>query len=173
MRKLISLLGSFAMIVAVVGCTQESAEQTSASSVDGAMFTLSNEPEGAKEVIQVREDAEDGDEVVIVGRIGGGENPWIDDRAAFTIVDNSLRACSDIPGDGCKKPWDYCCETPKLPTSTALVKVVDESGDLVQTDARQLLNVEELSTVVVRGKAKRDDDGNLTVLASGVYVKKK
>ena len=173
MRKHISLLGCFAMIVAAVGCTQESAEQSSASSVDGAKFTLSDEPEGAKEVIQVREDAEDGDDVVIVGRIGGGENPWIDDRAAFTIVDNSLRACSDIPGDNCDKPWDYCCATDKLPTSTALVKVVDENGKLVQADARQLLNVEELSTVIVKGKAKRDDDGNLTVLASGIYIKKK
>ena len=173
MRKLVSLLGCFAMMVAIVGCTQESTEEPSVSNVDGAKFMLNDQPEGAKEVIQVREDTKDGDDVVIVGRIGGGENPWIDDRAAFTIVDNSLRACSDIPGDNCDKPWDYCCATDKLPTSTALVKVVDENGKLVQADARQLLNVKELSTVIVKGKAKRDDDGNLTVLASGIYVKKK
>jgi hypothetical protein len=30
-----------------------------------------------------------------------------------------------------------------------------------------------LSTVVVKGKAKRDEAGNLTVLATGVFVKKK
>ena len=92
--------------------------------------------------------------------------------AAFSIVDQSLKACSDIPGDQCQKPWDYCCETSELPTSTALVKVVDESGDLVKADARELLDVKELSTVIVKGKAQRDDAGNLTVLASGVYVKK-
>jgi hypothetical protein len=33
------------------------------------------------------------------------------------------------------------------------------------------LGAKELSTVVVKGKAKRDDAGNLTVLASGVYVR--
>lgn len=54
----------------------------------------------------------------------------------------------------------------------ALVKVVDEGGSLVKADARGLLNVEELSTVVVQGKAQRDDAGNLTVLAGGVYVRK-
>ena len=53
-----------------------------------------------------------------------------------------------------------------------MIKVVDENGDPVQADARELLKVKELSTVVIKGKAKRDDAGNLTVLASGVYVKK-
>ena len=43
-------------------------------------------------------------------------------------------------------------------------------GKLVQADARQLLNVRELSTVIVKGTAQRDDAGNLTVLADGIYV---
>ena len=43
---------------------------------------------------------------------------------------------------------------------------------MVKEDARKLLDVKELSTVVVQGKAQRDDAGNLTVLATGVYVKK-
>lgn len=43
----------------------------------------------------------------------------------------------------------------------------------MKADAKQLLDVKELSAVVVRGKAQRDDAGNLTVLARGVYVKKK
>jgi len=42
----------------------------------------------------------------------------------------------------------------------------------VKADARGLLNVKEMSTVVVKGKAQRDEAGNLTILASGVYVKK-
>ena len=119
----------------------------------------------------MRTTAKDGDSVVIVGRIGGSENPWIAGRVAFSIVDLSLKACSDIPGDQCEIPWDYCCETHKLPTSLALIKLVDTNGDLVKADARELLKVKELSTVIVNGKAQRDDAGNLTVLASSVYVK--
>ena len=167
------------LVSASVGCQQESSHPTmqvpnaSSSSIDGQNFLLTDEPDGAEDIINVREAAQDGDEITIVGRIGGGANPWIEGRAAFSIVDGSLKACSDIPGDQCKKPWDYCCETSKLPTSTALVKVVDEHGELVKVDARELLKVKELSTVIVKGKANRDDAGNLTVLASGVYVKKK
>jgi hypothetical protein len=167
MMKLVCCLG---LVAAFAGCAKESPVETAAP-VDGSKYLLSAEPEGAQDVIKVREEAKEGDDVLIVGRIGGGK-PWVDGRAAFTIVDGSLRACSDIPGDKCKTPWDYCCESSKLPKSTALVKVVDENGDLVKADARELLDVKELSTVIIKGKAQRDDTGNLTVLADGVFVKK-
>lgn len=171
------LLSLVPCLLTLTACSQDSSTRPTSNapvppSIDGSQFLLTSEPEESKDVIYVRENANDGDDIVIVGRIGGSENPWIDGRAAFSIVDGSLQACSDIPGDLCEKPWDYCCETPKLPAATALVKVVDEVGEVVKADAKGLLNVEELSTVVIKGKAKRDDAGNLTVLASGVYVKK-
>ena len=160
------------------GCSHENPTvSTSASSmappvVDGTPYLLSEEPVGATGVIRAREESQDGDDVVLVGRIGGSANPWIEGRAAFSIVDGSLRACSDIPGDECPKPWDYCCETDKLPRATVLIKVVDGSGNVVKAEAKALLDVSELSTVVVKGQAKRDDAGNLTVLATGVHVKR-
>ena len=174
MKKLVSVACYVGLVVAI-GCAESTAPSnpvTSTPAVDGSKYLVAQEPEGAQNVITVREAAEKGDDVLIVGRIGGGANPWVEGRAAFTLVDQSLRACSDIPGDQCQTPWDYCCETPRLPTSTALVKVVDENGELIKSDARELLNVKELDTVVVKGKAQRDDSGNLTVLAQGVYVKK-
>jgi hypothetical protein len=138
--------------------------------IDASTYVLADGPDGAQNVIAARQSVGDDEDVVIVGRIGGREKPWVEGQAAFSIVDPSLKACSDIPGDNCPMPWDYCCETDKLPSSTAFVKVVDEKGDVVKADARALLGVKELSTVVVKGKAERDDAGNLTVLASGVYV---
>ncbi len=177
MTKCVSLTACVGWIV-IIGCSQERPTTTApptsnpALAVDGSKYLLSNEPDDGMNVIKAREATKDGDQVVIVGRIGGGKSPWIEGRAAFFIVDCSLNACSDIPGDKCDQPWDYCCETHKLPTSTALVKVVDENGDLMKADARELLKVKELSTVVVTGKSQRDDAGNLTILASGVYVKR-
>lgn len=184
MKTRIFVVISVAACVWIVGCTRDTAlpaasspttnspTNDSTAAIDGSPYLLSEKPEAAIGVIQVREAAKDNDEIVIVGRIGGSKDPWIEGRAAFSIVDQSLKSCSDIPGDKCPNPWDYCCETPKLPNATALVKVVDASGGLVKADARKLLAVKELSTVVVKGKAERDDAGNLTVLASGVYVQK-
>ena len=76
--------------------------------MDGSKFLLSHEPEGAEDVIKVRESAKDEAEVVIVGRIGGSEVPWVEGRAAFSIVDTSLKSCLDVGSDQCPMPWDYC-----------------------------------------------------------------
>lgn len=158
----------------VAGCSSETpqppATETPAASIDGTQFLLDAEPDGSAGVIVARESAADGDDIVITGRIGGSANPWINGRAAFSIVDHSLTACSDIPGDECDKPWDYCCQTDKLPTATALVKFVDDNGKPLAVDSRELLAVTELQTVVVLGKAQRDEAGNLTVLASQLFA---
>ena len=42
---------------------------------------------------------------------------------------------------------------------------------IVLWPARKLLNLKELQTVVVKGKVKRDEAGNFTMLASGVFVR--
>jgi hypothetical protein len=176
--KRLLLTSCLASVLAWVGCagddaTPENSVGDGDTSIDGSEYLLTEEPAGAEGVIAVRNAAVDGDDVVIVGRIGGSANPWIDGRAAFSIVDGSLKACSDIEGDHCSQPWDYCCETPQLPEAMALIKVVDKDGQLVKSAAKNLLNVQELSTVVVQGKAQRDDDGNLIVLASGLFIRTK
>ena len=53
-----------------------------------------------------------------------------------------------------------------------MVQIVDDSGKTIAEDARKLLGVKELNLVVVKGKAQRDDAGNLTLLADKVFLKK-
>lgn len=133
-------------------------------------YLLSAEPSGAMDVLALRADAKDQQDVVVIGRIGGRLDPWIKGTAAFPIVDRSLRACSEIEGDTCPTPWDFCCES-NLPAATVLVKLVDETGKTIKQDPRTLLDVKELQTVVVQGKVRRDKDGNITVLASHLHVR--
>jgi hypothetical protein len=140
-----------------------------AAEEEGAAYKLAEEPKDAADVIATREKAETGQAVVVVGRIGGRANPWLKGAAAFTIADRSLKPCNEIEGDTCKTPWDYCCEA-DLGKATALVMVVDDEGALVKQDARKLLGVKELDTVYLVGKAKRDNSGNVTVMASKLFV---
>lgn len=162
-------LAGFVLVVGAVGCGQSTtALAPQAKNAVKSDLLLSEQPADAKPVADVREAADDGAEVTILGRIGGAEDPWVEGRAAFTIVDPKLKPCA--PGEGCRTPWDYCCSTDQLPANRALVKVVDSSGSTLEQDARKFLGVKELQTVVVKGTAKRDEAGNLTVLASGVYV---
>ena len=147
-------------------------ESPVAPSEAGEQFILSEPPTDPQDVISAKASVEDQAEITLVGRIGGNLEPWIEGRAIFTVVDSSLQSCERIPGDNCPTPWDFCCRTDKIPAASALVKVVDESGQPIKSDARELLGVRELTEVIVSGKALRDDSGNLTVLASKVYVKK-
>jgi hypothetical protein len=170
MNRLLSLLVVASLLVTWAGCGQETSGPATGA-IDGSKYLLASEPDGAEGVIDVRKNAKDGGEVVLVGRIGGQDDPWVEGRAAFSVVDPSIKSCIDM-GDNCPKPWDYCCtDQETLAASKALVKVVDEQGELVKAHARDLLKVKELQTVVVRGKAQRDSAGNLTVLASGIYVR--
>ncbi len=152
------------------GCaTEVSKPPVATASAEGKAYLLASEPAAAKGVKETRVDAKDADEITIVGRIGGDANPWVEDQAAFMLVDTSLTPCAD--SEGCPTPWDYCCQTDELPACKAMVKVVDSDGKMVAKDARKLLGVKELQTVVVHGKAKRDEAGNLTVLADGIFVR--
>lgn len=171
LRHFAAVAAAVALLAAGCGPQADDAAQKGAPSIDGSALLLRAEPEGALDVIQVRESAADGDQVVVVGRIGGSAHPWVDGRAAFSIVDRSLKACSDVEGDNCPQPWDYCCETDKLPGATALIQIVDEAGNLIESGAKELLNLKELQTVVVSGQAQRDEAGNLTVLARSVFVR--
>lgn len=168
---LCSVFAVAALSVAGCGGSSTAPPSSSAPSAEGATYRLSSEPVDAKSVKAAKEAIKDEEEVVMVGRIGGDTNPWIEGQAAFLIVDSALKPCNEQGDDGCPTPWDYCCDAGDLAANKAMVKVVDDGGKTVATDARQLLGLKELQTVVVRGRAKRDEAGNLTVLADGIFVR--
>lgn len=170
MRKNRFLLPSLALLaLTLAGCNQSPPAATGDQpAVPPSKYLLTTEPAGAKDVGEVRKTSKNDEEVLVVGRVGGDVDPFVEGAAAFTIVDLSLKPCED----GCPTPWDYCCDMNRLPENKAVVKVVSEEGAPVDRDSRKLLGVKPLNVVIVHGKAQRDDAGNLTVLADGVYVKK-
>lgn len=162
---------------AVVGCgsageSSATAASAAKASIDGSKFLLAEEPAGAIGVIEARETAADGKALVMVGRVGGSANPWIEGRAAFTLLDASMTVVTEGEDteEGAICTGD-CCATERL-ECTAMVKVVDSDGELVAVDSRQLLGIKESDMVVVAGKAKKDESGNFVMLASGVHVRR-
>lgn len=161
-----------ALLVTAIGCSDSNVASNHSDATDevaNSPYLVSIEPDGAMPVGDARESVKDEETVTLVGTIGGSSKPFVDGLAAFTIVDPKVPYCS--PDEGCPTPWDYCCTQDQVKENIATVKIVDESGNSVADDARKLLGVKELSTVVVQGQAKRDDQGNLTVAASKVFVR--
>jgi hypothetical protein len=135
----------------------------------GKQFYLSVQPEEVADVIPVREEAKNGEAIVVIGRIGGRKNPWVKGACAFSLVDCALTPCNEMPGENCPTPWDYCC-SPNLAKSSLLVMFVDDGDKVIRKDARELLGVKELDTVMIQGSAKRDKAGNVMLMAKRLYI---
>lgn len=166
------------LVLLFAGCKESTTAMTDGPShnrqeIDSGktQYETETEPADAMPVGEAKEKVEDGQDVTLVGIVGGSSQPFVEGLAAFTVVDPKVEYCA--PEEGCPTPWDYCCTQDQVKENIATVKIVNDEGKPVAQDAREFLNIKELSTVVVTGKAKRDDQGNLTVAASKLFVRKK
>jgi hypothetical protein len=160
------------VLAVIAGCSNSDVAKSPDDAASGTIdsrYVAASEPVGAVPVGEARESVADKEIVTLFGTIGGSSEPFVDGLAAFTIVDTKVPYCA--PEEGCPTPWDYCCTQDQVKDNIATVKVVNESGQPVADDARKLLGVKELSTVVVQGTANRDDHGNLTIAATKVFVR--
>ncbi len=169
-----SLLLSAAIIV---GCSSRKPENKSgvdagASAAFGAKYLVEHEPAEPKDVNDVVENVADKESVTVLGRIGGDRHPFVEDVAAFMIVDRKLKPCNEIEGDNCPYPWDYCCDSDELPKNLMTVKFLDDKGQVVPIDAKQLFQLKELQTVVVTGELQKTKDGSVALVAEKMYVRK-
>lgn len=152
--------------------SHETAKSESAS-LPSQLF-VSAEPAEARNVADAKKSAKEGEVVAIRGRIGGAEDPYVAERAIFTIVDKSLPHCGEMKMEGgCKTPWDYCCEPKdKLAENTATIQIVDSAGRPLKIDVSKNPRLKPTSEIVVKGKvAKKDGEKLLVIDASEIFVK--
>lgn len=138
-----------------------------------ASLWLDARPEGQIEDLSaVRARAAVGEEVTFLARVGGRAEPFNAKRALFVVADPALRSCELIEGDGCKTPWDYCCEKPEqLKVGLATVQLVGDDGKPRLGSLEGQHDLDALAYVVVRGKVRElNDEGLFIVDASGIWV---
>jgi len=180
MTRLMAVTFTLALATVAAGCgrsgttvinTGGSKTPAAGPSAEGKKYLLNQEPVGGKGVLAVKDAAKDGDDVVVVGRIGGDKKPFTQGRAVFVVLDPSVKFCNEIGDDACETPWDCCCgiSAADLAKAKVTVKFADGQGKTLPLDAKSDLGLLEMQTVAVRGKVKKDEKGNMTVLASAVY----
>jgi hypothetical protein len=153
-----------ASAIAFAGCANSDAPS---AAVD-PRYLLPSEPATSIGVVDFKEQAKAGETVSVIGRVGGGIKPWIEGRAAFLLVDTG--APLPDPDHKCGPECTHCAQ--ELASATTVVKFVDEEGKTIAIDSRQLLGLKEEETVVVNGVAKRDDEGNVALMATGIFIKR-
>ncbi|NNE36072.1 MAG: hypothetical protein HKN13_12595, partial [Rhodothermales bacterium] len=159
-----------AFTLTVAGCDDGSQPSASSQPTDATLsWKLDAMPEGAVEVAQAKQSVKEGDQVAVIGRIGGRMEPITASSGLFVIMDPALPACSDNPGDGCTTPWDYCCESQKtIATNAATVQLRDAEGNPIVLAEGELKPLDRVA--VVGTVAPRPNDDTLIVHATGVHV---
>ena len=136
-------------------------------------FFVDEEPAGAIDVSQARaaETLKIGESVSLRGRIGGSKDPFVAGRAVLTLMGRGLKPCNENPGDLCKVPWDYCCETQdSIVANSVTVQVVDEKGRPLRTDLKGRRGMKELTELVVLGTVASTKGGAVVVTAKQMHV---
>ncbi len=178
MFKLATTSAALVLVAAMSACERKPAAApapTTAAAPSAGLPTglfLAAAPEGAREVAAAKPTLKSGDTVVLVGRIGGSEEPFVKDRAMFTLVDRGLKTCGEgDPDDSCETPWDYCCEPrATLTANSATVQVLTPEGAPAKVDLNGLKGLKPLAMVTVVGTVASADGQNVVVNASGFYV---
>jgi hypothetical protein len=150
---------------------------------------LASEPAGAVDVLAARARAAQPDaadrKVVVVGRIGGMPNPWPDMHADYpwypgqaslllVDLDTSRQFAAHMKAHGTNTADCMFCrrKAEKSATSIAVVNFVDDAGNILPVDARELLDLRAGQTIVVRGTAELLGGTMLVINADGVYARK-
>ncbi len=165
-------LSAFALIP---GCGKKDApEKKTQSSPDmlPSSLQLKTKPVNALSVVEARKQSNAGAKVILIGDIGGRVPPFIGNRAALILADETaITSCDKKHGDGCKTPWDYCCDTPKtIAESILTVQVLDSNGTVIKASLKGFVGLKELSKVIIVGTY--DDTStkeNVIVNATGIY----
>jgi hypothetical protein len=154
-------------LLSLAGCTGQSQHAEL-----GKRFLLADEPSGAMGVLDYHEAPPASPEVTLVGRVGFAGLKWSSHSAMFelrdlsdSIVDAAHHVCHD---ENCP----FCKGKNGPDQSRAIVALIGANGQVPPIDARKLLPLAEGQTVVVSGRAEVDEAGQLTILASGLYVRR-
>jgi hypothetical protein len=178
MTKQILFVSIIAAALAV-GCDDKSAataQGTGGATANAAPalpanLRLAASPADAKEIAAVKSSVKDGDKIVVSGVVAGRGDPIAENRAILTLLDTSVRTCDKNPDEGCKTPWDACCEPADvLAKNSVTVQVVDADGRPLKTSLAGVEGVKPLAKLVVSGTAKVSADGVVLVNADGLHV---
>lgn len=169
MRAIASPVVLATLLTLAAGCGDSEADEALLSA-HRSQYLLAEEPLGAETVLDIRERLAEqtAGDVVIVGLIGGMDDPWAADEAAFVIADPFIMAEGHHECEGCA----FCTQNKNTSEALALVQFVGDDGKPLPVDSRRLFQLSENQTVVVRGKASLSPAGLMIVSADGLYIRR-
>ncbi len=155
--------------VLLAACGDATDEQTppAAAAPEVTAMKLAAEPEGVRDVAEVKEAAKVGDEVVVFGRV----RKFSEGYASFVLTGPEMRHCAEREADTCPTPWDYCCEDSEDVAAHSLNVEFREGDRPFKEKLEGRHGLKLLADVVVKGKIAEIRGDNVTIAAEGFFVR--
>lgn len=135
-------------------------------------FLRATEPAGATSLAEVRKREGASSGIVLVGQVGvPGQNYWIDGKAAFLIREVTNEDPAGHGGEG-HDPANcpFCRRKASQAASTAIVQFLDQRGQIIGIDARELFELTDNQRVVVQGTAQVVEPDLLVITAWSLFM---
>lgn len=172
-----SILSLFVGLVGVsvsgsVGCDSSDSSLTDSAATRATnAYVIADQPEDAVSLTQAAESlGGETKSMTLIGKIDAG------DFSAFE-TDTATFMLSELPSDGhgTDDPdhADNCpfCKRRLANAPKAIVQIVDDRGNVIATDARELIGVDQGNRVIAVGEASFDESVNaITVKCRRVFV---
>lgn len=153
----------------------ELAKRLGGNTAESASDAAVNEPAGVEAAADVSPPGQTADvaveeAVVVVGRVYAGDlEPWEAGKASFLLA--------ELPAEGHGEGHDAdnCpfCKRRAAQAPTAIVQFLDDRGQVIAHDARQLFGLKKNDVVTVRGQATRGKLNTLVLTADAIHVHSK
>jgi len=167
------LAGLLMLGMCAVGCRPSGAAVDPKVAAMRQRLLVGEEPAGAVTFADARTQVEQSPEVTLIGRIGvPDQEAFVEGKAAFVIRD----AVGEVEHGGPDHDpanCPFCKRKASQPEAMAVVQFLDEKGEVLPIDARELFDLAENARVVVQGKAQIVEPGALVVSAERLFVTRK
>ena len=162
-KHLFLSLGLFALTAACSSDSESSGPDTRGDAA-GAAFVLQTDPGNAESVADTKRTGPSEDVRVVEGRVYDITKGF----AVLKLMGTELHYCGEVRAEGCKTPWDYCCDPPQAHREHSLL-VEFRGADGTPVETAGIPDLRLLDLVKVRGSLRKDEYDNLVFVADGVW----
>lgn len=156
----------FSVLTLLAACGGDKPAEPEQTGIEdaGAAFALHADPGAAITVLEAKEKGPGDETLVVQARI----QDLTKDFAVLKLMDTALKYCGEVHAEGCKTPWDFCCDPPEAHREHELL-VEFRGDDGMPVETAGLPNTRLLDLVKVRGKMTKNEHSSLVFAADGYW----
>jgi len=174
MMKYLSILIALALLANCSSKEEQASQMNEAKNALPSHFFTVERPSDVKDLVDVKMNAQEGDDVTFLARIGGRkQGSFVPTLSMMIVADPNLLSCELMADDDhCATPEDYCCEDPMAITQgLGTIRFMKNETDTYPFSVEGAGGMEVLKYIVVQGTVNSINENGLFIVdAEQVWV---